>query len=140
MVLIAEPEAGDSETLLSGPQGQLLDAMLVACGIARERVYVASLLPRHTPMSDWAALGAAGLGEIALHHIALATPQRMWVFGHNILPLVGHDPAKSPADLHNINHDGGSVTVLAAGDLAALLSRPKTRAAWWARWLDWTGT
>ncbi len=138
MVLIAEPESTDAETLLSGPQGKLLEAMLSACGIARERVYLASMLPRHTPMTNWAALGEGGLGAIALHHIALAAPQRVWVFGHNILPLLGHDPVKSPADFHRIDSGGGSVTVLAAGDLATLVARPKARAAWWARWLEWS--
>ena len=139
MVLVAEPEAGDGATLLAGPQGKLLDSMLAVCGIARDDAYVASLLPRHTPMCDWDAVAQAGLGTIALHHLALAAPQRVWVFGQTVLPLIGHDPAKSPADLQFLNHEGGSVAVLAAGDLATLLARPRARAAWWARWLEWTG-
>ena len=139
MVLVAEPEAGDTDTLLSGAQGRLLDAMLAACGIAPEQAYIASVLPRHTPMPDWAALKEAGLGKIALHHIALAAPQRVWVLGQTILPLVGHDPAKSSADLRNINHEQGSVAGFAGNDLATLLARPKARATWWARWLDWMG-
>ncbi len=139
MVLVPEPEGADAGVLLSGPQGKLLDAMLSACAIAPERAYIASVLPRHTPMPDWAALGEAGLGAIALHHIALAAPERVWVFGQSILSLIGHDPAKNPVGLRNINHEAGSVAVLAAGDLATLLARPGARAAWWARWLDWTG-
>ena len=138
MILVAEPEADDSDHLLSGPLGRFLDAMLDAMDISPENTYRASVLPRNTPLADWAALTEAGLGEVTLHHIGLVGPERVMVFGRNILPLIGHDPTQNPASLVNINHQNGIVPLLAGWDLAALLSRPKARSAHWQRWLEWT--
>lgn len=138
MVLVAEPEASDRDELLSGPLGAFLDSMLAAMGIAAERTYRAAVLPRHTPLADWDAVARSGMGEAVLHHIGLAAPERLVVFGRNILPLLGHDPAQSPANLQNIDHQGKSIPVIAGWDLAALVARPKAQSAFWQRWLDWT--
>ena len=138
MILVAEPETDDTDQLLSGPLGRFLDAMLGAMEISPENTYRASVLPRNTPLADWAALGKAGLGDITLHHIGLVAPERIMVFGRNILSLIGHDPAQNPASLVNINHQDGNIPLLAGWDLAALLSRAKARAAHWQRWLEWT--
>lgn len=138
MVLVGEPEREDSAELLSGPQGRLLDAMLAANGTQPDSVYRASMLPRPMPHADWPALAARGLGELALHHIALAAPQRLIVFGSHILPLLGHDPANNPATFTQINHVGSIVPVLALRDLAVLLERPRWKAGLWRAWLDWT--
>lgn len=138
MVVVAHPEAGDSDTLLSGPQGRGLDAMLGAMGIAPEAAYVASALPRHTPHADWAAAASAGLGTALLRHIKLVAPKRLIVFGDNILPLMGNDLPKSHADFLNINHVGGKIALLVARELGALLERPRWKAGFWQRWLEWT--
>src|SRR5690606_34433853 len=45
MVIVPRPEAEDSDMLLSGPQGRLLDAILQAMGIASTAAYVTSALP-----------------------------------------------------------------------------------------------
>lgn len=140
MVLVPEPEADDRDTLLSGPLGKFINAMLDAMGIAPEAVYVASALPRNTPLADWQGIAAGGMGALTLHHIGLVAPQRLAVFGRNILPLLGHDPAQSPANLQFVNHEGGRVPVIAGWDLAALLARSKARSAFWQRWLEWTDT
>ncbi len=137
MVLVAEPEAQDTGRLLSGPQGRLLDGMLAALGISPDQAYVASALPRHTPMADWTGLTAAGLGRILVHHIMLAAPKRLIVFGGNVLPLLGNDLPNSSADLPGFNHEGISVPILSAMELAALLARPRTKAKLWHRLLDW---
>ena len=139
MILVAEPEQGDTEVLLSGPQGRLLDAMLAAMGTAPGDAYVASVLPRHTPHADWTAPAARGLGELARHHVALVEPKRLIVFGSNILPLLGHDPAQNPAASAQFQHEALTLPMLAARDLAVLLERPRWKAAFWQTWLDWTG-
>lgn len=143
MVLVDHPEAEDRERLLSGPQGRLLDAMLRAMGlagsgVAGDAVYVAACLPRHMPLPDWAALDAAGLGQVVRHHIALVQPQRLLVFGRHILPLLGHDPAKSAEPLRCFNHEGVTVPLLSARSLAALADKPRMKARLWQEWLDWT--
>jgi uracil-DNA glycosylase len=139
MVLVDYPEASDRETLLSGPHGKLLSAMLRAFGIAEEQAYVAGVLPRHTPLPDWTALNAAGLGQVLAHHIALAAPQRLLALSAHISPLLGHDPALSAANLQEFNHGGQTIPLLVAPGLEDLIARPRRKAALWQRWLDWTG-
>lgn len=137
MVLVDHPESGDSQVLLSGEQGRLVDAILAALGIAPDAAYIASLLPRHMPMPDWPALAAAGLGKIALHHIALAAPQRVLSFGPHVSSLIGHDPAKSADPLRHFYHLDPSIPALAAPGLTTLMARPRGKAALWQALLDW---
>lgn len=139
MVIVPEPEREDSDTILSGPQGRLLDAMLSAFGFDRRQVYCASAIPRHLPGADWAAIEAAGLGLALNKHIALVAPKRIAVFGATILPLIGHAPPQGAADLRNINHEDANVPMLACRSLAALLERPLWKASVWHAWLELTG-
>ena len=139
MVLVADPEEGDADRLLSGPHGKVLAGVLAALQLGEDRVYIASALPRRTPMPDWNQLAAEGLGHLVQHHIALAAPKRLLLFGSGILSLLGHDPANKPEFLPVINHDRRSLPLLAAMDLAALLARPRAKAGLWQRLLDWTG-
>jgi DNA polymerase len=138
MIIVPEPEREDSERLLSGQQGRLLDAMLAAMGIALENTYVASALPRHLPMADWAEIAAQGFGEVLARHVALASPRRLIAFGQNVLPLLGNDPANSPAVSRTFNHEGLTIPLLTGRSLAALLERPRWKAGLWQGWLDWT--
>lgn len=139
MVLVGQPEADDRETLLAGPQGRLLDAMLAAFGLGRADTYVASILPRHTPAADWKGLAEAGMGALVAHHIALAAPRRLLVFGRGgVSALVGHDPAQGAPPSPEFNHEGGSVPLTIAPALETLLDRPALKAGLWTRWLEWT--
>lgn len=139
MVLVPYPESQDGDRLLSGSQGQLLDAMLTALGFDPAEVYVASCLPRHMPLPDWGALKRAGLGEIAAHHIALAQPQRLLLLDPNISSLLGHDPAKSGDPFTQFNHGGAMWPTLTAPGLDILMARPRSKARLWQALLDWTG-
>ncbi|MFM2301794.1 MAG: hypothetical protein RLZZ84_1530 [Pseudomonadota bacterium] len=138
MVLVDNPEAEDTDRLLSGAQGRMLDAILEALGMPIDQAYIASALPRHTPMPDWEALHAAGLGDIARHHINLAAPRRLLVFGGHISSLLGHDPTKSAEPLREFHHDGASMPALIAPGLAALMARPRGKARLWQELLDWS--
>lgn len=138
MVLVAMPEEGDRDTLLSGPQGRLLDGFLAAAGLAPEQVYRAAALPRHTQLADWGELERQGLGAVLAHHVALAKPKRLIVLGRNILPLCGHDPAQGAQKLRAFNHEGGRVPALYEVGLERLLSNWQSRARLWQRWLEWT--
>lgn len=144
LVLIEQPEAVDMDALLAGPEGTLLTAILAAMAIPSEAVYFASALPRHMPMPDWDALRVAGLADLTAHHIALAAPQKVIVFGQNALPsgispLPDHDPANSAASLLRFNHELANIPVMTAPPLAGMLARPRWKAAFWQRWLEWTG-
>lgn len=139
MVLVDHPEAEDGERLLSGPQGRLLDAILRALGLTADAAYVAACLPRHMPLPDWAALDAAGLGEVTRHHVALAGPRRLLVLGRHISPLLGHDPTKTAEPLRHFNHEGRTIPLLVGRSLAALAGQPRGKAGLWHALLDLTG-
>lgn len=137
MVLVDHPEAQDHDVLLSGPQGKLIQAILGALGIASEQTYLAAALPRHMPMPDWPALAEAGLGEVLAHHVALAQPRRVLVFGAHVSSLLGHDPAKTSGFLPNLGHEGANMPILVAPELSALAARPRGKARLWQALLDW---
>lgn len=138
MIVVDMPEPEDRQSLLSGPQGKLLDAMLRAFGARREEVYLASALPRAVPAPDWRAMLELGLGQVLAHHVRLAAPERLIVFGGNVLPLLGHELPQRSAVLRTFNHEGTTVPLLASRGLSALLAQPRWKAALWQAWLEWT--
>jgi DNA polymerase len=140
MILVATPEHEDSERLLSGPQGRLLEAICAALGWADDEVYLASAIPSHDPLPDWWALAATKLGQAVLHHVSLAAPERVLILGSNVLSLIGHDMTNKPAFLPDINHEAARFPLLAELDLAALLAQPRLKGGLWGRLLDWTGS
>lgn len=138
MVVVDMPEPEDREALLSGQQGRLLDAMLAAFGARREDVYLASALPRAVPAPDWPAMLDRGLGQVLVHHIRLAAPERLLVLGTNVLPLLGHQlPQRSAVSLTFI-HEDRTIPLLASRGLPALLAQPRWKALLWQAWLEWT--
>ena len=141
MVLVPMPEDGDTQHLLSGKTGKLLDAMLAAMGTNRASIYLASALPSRVTMPDWHALATQGLGDILAHHLALAKPQRLLIFGKSgISTLLGHDLPNNPDTLRAFNQEDHRVSAVSAFDLEAILAKPALKAGLWNRLLQWTGT
>ncbi|RJX67018.1 hypothetical protein D6858_11830 [Tsuneonella suprasediminis] len=138
MVLIAQPEESDTERLLSGPTGALLDGFFNAAGIDRDKAAVVAALPRHTPVPDWRGLADRELGKLLSYHVSLYAPKRMLILGRNILPLCGHDLAQGAATLQIFNHDRGEIPAMAEVGPERLLANAASRARLWQRWLDWT--
>jgi DNA polymerase len=138
LMLVPMPEEGDSEILLSGAQGRLLASFALAARLAPEAVTVAAALPRHTPLPDWNGLAARGHGEVLLHLLGLARPDRLIVFGRSILPLLGHDPAQVAPVLSQLTIQGRPVPLLATYAPENLLKSARERASLWQRWLEWT--
>jgi uracil-DNA glycosylase len=138
MLLVPMPEAEDGETLLSSREGRLLASLATAMGLGLEQTYLAAALPRHTPLPDWERLTVEGLGEILLHHIHLADPQRLIVLGMRVLPLLGHDPAQAAPAVSELSIQGRTVPMLTSYAPDRLLGNARQRAALWQRWLDWT--
>ena len=122
MVLTGQPDAGDREVLLTGEQGQLLTRILRAMGLEDSQVYLASALPRATPMPDWDDLAARGLADLTRHHIALAGPMRLITFG------------KAPQMLAR---DIG-IPALAAPQLETLARSAAHKRRFWTQWLEWS--
>lgn len=138
MVLVGDPEPADAEILLSGAQGGLLDGFLASAGLASDAVYIASVLPRATPHADRAGIAAAGYGVVLSRHVALVRPRRVIAFDGNNLPLSGNVWPNTPESLLHFNHEAGTVPLLVARGLAALLERARWKAGLWQGWLDWT--
>jgi len=139
MIIVGQPEEQDTDRLLSGQQGQVLSGFLRAAGIAADTLlYVASALPRHTLRPDWGEVDSVGYGQLLAHHIRLAAPKRLIVFGRDILALFPHESAQDSAFLQFINHDSRNIPLLPARDLANLARRGGFRAKFWQQWLDFT--
>ena len=138
MVLVPEPEREDRERLLSGAQGRLLAAMLAAMGVGEDEIYLASALPRPTPVPDWERLAAQGLGRVLTHHVGLVHPTRLLALGSDVLSLLGHDLPNNPADRREFDSQGLRIPLLGTRSLGSLLARPVWKAEVWQAWLDWT--
>ncbi|MCK0128231.1 uracil-DNA glycosylase family protein [Erythrobacter sp. F6033] len=138
MVLVCDPEERDSDTILSGPQGELLNNMLAAMGLAKESVYVASALPRHTPMADTSSIAQSGMDAVTALHIQLVAPKRVIAFGANILPFFGHDRSQEFTSLREINHTSVNTPLLMSEGLDAMMSMPRLKARFWRRWIEWS--
>lgn len=138
MILVAMPEAGDTEQLLGGPEGRLLANFALAAGLDPSALHVASALPRHMAAPHWGHLRAAGLGDVLRLHISLAGPKRLLVMGRDILPLLGNDPAQAAPGPGQLAVDGGAVPMLGTYAPSRLLAHPRLRSGFWRQWLDWT--
>lgn len=139
MVLVAQPSEDDADILLEGREGAFLASMLAAMGFSPGTVYLAAALPRRTPVPDWSALAAGGLGKVLAHHIGLVAPKRVIVFGSGILPLLGHDPAQNAKNSRTFNHGELRVPLFATLDLGVIADRPARKARLWQSWLEFTG-
>ncbi len=135
MVLVPQPEATDTDRLLSGPQGRLLANILAAMGLDESAVYIAAALPSHTPMADLAALAADGMDAVTAHHVSLVAPARLVAFGTGLGPMLG-TPSGQP--LREINHAGCKVPATLSETLDALMEMPRLKARFWRRWMEWS--
>lgn len=141
MVLVPQPEAEDSDRLLSGPQGRLLANILAAMGLDENAVYIAAALPAHTPMADLPALAAGGMDAVTAHHVGLVAPARLVAFGSTLGPMLGGGSAGSgDQPLREINYSAGKVPVLSSEALDALMDMPRLKARFWRRWMEWSAT
>jgi len=140
MIVLGQPETESGDDLVGEAAGRMLAAMLKAMQVAPEETYLASALPRPMPVPDWGDLGRRGLAEVLRHHIALARPQRVLVFGEGVLSLLGHDPAQNAQNSLQLYQQDRTIGVLGARDLALLGRRPAWRARFWRDCLDWTGS
>ncbi len=135
MILVATPEPGDEDTLLSGPQGRLLTSIVAAMGFNEDDIYLASVVPQAMPLADGQELLRAGFARVLVHHVSLVRPEQLLVFGTNILPLLGHDAAQQPETVHHFEASGENIPLCVAEGLDALLGMPRLKARFWRRWL-----
>ena len=134
MLVAPMPEAGDTASLLAGPQGIMFANICRALGVNPAAAYIASALPCHMPLPDWDDLRFDGLGAVLARHVELAKPARVILFGGKLPALLGHDPAAPPDSFREI----AGVPALATFAPDRLLDHPRQRARLWHRLLEWT--
>ena len=133
MTLVAMPEENDTERLLSGREGALLSSFLSAASLDEDAVRIASILPCRTVAPDWSRAGEDGVAEFTRHHVALARPQRLLVFGKGLKPPLGLADGEAALALGDL-----TVPVIFAPRLDRLLRQPGQRKQFWNQWLEWT--
>ena len=83
--------------------------MLAAIGRGRDSIYLAALSPVRTPTGTIGEAEAARLAEIARHHIGLAAPKALLLFGDACgKALVGSAVAGARARWHEVSTGGGA--------------------------------
>ena len=127
---LADPAAG---RMLSGDSGVLFDKMLNAIGKSRETVYLAAFSSGRTPGGQISLETAAVLTPIALHHIALVKPDKLWLMGQAVSrAILGADARPGQGHLRKFNHEGRSMDAVASFAPRFLLQQPKWKAGAWA--------
>ena len=131
MILCDMPEAADRAALMEdGPVARLFDAMLAALGLSRDAVHLGALCVARPAGGRVPPEQMAQLGRIARHHVALASPKRLLVFGQAAqVALFGADARRG--DLTVFNHDPAQVPAIATLPPRLLLERPEWKAGVW---------
>ena len=134
MILVDMPSAADAAAgrLLSGEAGILFDKMMGAIGRARDSLYLASLSPCRTPTGSLDAASSAALGEIARHHVALAAPSALLLFGDACArALLGSAVAAARGKWHELATAAGPIRALATIRPEKLINQPNLKKHAW---------
>ncbi|HMS18952.1 uracil-DNA glycosylase family protein [uncultured Sphingorhabdus sp.] len=134
MVLVDFPEEADlaAGKLGSGPIGQLLQAMLKACGYAPQSVHLSALAHSRPASGALPPQDIPILGEFARHQIKVAQPGRLLLLGSAVSEaLLGEELMSARANLPDFNQDGGILTAVATFHPRTLLARPVLKAQAW---------
>jgi uracil-DNA glycosylase len=135
MIVVDMPGLGDVDAgqILSGEIGKMFDRMLGSIHWSRTTTYVVPLCPTLVPTSMIAESSLARLGEIALHHIALARPKQVWLMGDAVSrAILGMDMMKARGVLHRINQHNGSIEAVVSFSPRFLFQNPRRKGDAWA--------
>lgn len=134
MVLLDMPSAEDvaAGRLLSGEAGMLFDRMLQAIGRGRDSIYLASLSPVRTATGIVPLDAAEPLAAIARHHIGVAAPKAVLLFGDACAKaLLGLAVLKARGRWHEIATPRRTVRALATIRPEKLLGQPALKKHAW---------
>lgn len=135
MVLIDLPEPGDVEAgkLIAGEVGALFDNMLSAIKFDRSQILMSALAPSRIPSGRIAREDEKRLGEIALHHIGLVAPKRLWIVGEAASrAILGMELQSARGRKHILNHSGGTVEAVASLHPRLLVNNAQRKKLAWA--------
>jgi uracil-DNA glycosylase family 4 len=135
MIMTDMPAAEDCGTgsLLSGEVGRLFDRMLAAIGRDRNSIYLASLSCLRSPDGRFTSGAAQDCARLALHHIGLASPKALLLFGDACSKaLLGLPMAQARGRWHEIATHAGPVRTIVTLPPSYLLAQPSAKALAWA--------
>lgn len=137
VILADMPCPGDSDRLMQGAEGRLLDRMLAAIGLQRESVYVASLAIARPVTGMIPPDQEQRLIELARHHLSLLAPERLLLFGSAAAKVAA--AGNSAYDgLEDVNLFGGKTRAVASHHPRFLMERPAAKSEAWKHllWLS----
>jgi uracil-DNA glycosylase len=135
MIMTDMPAADDcgTGTLLSGEVGRLFDRMLAAIGRDRSSIYLASLSCLRSPDGRFTSGAAKDCARLALHHIGLASPKALLLFGDACAKaLLGLPMAQARGRWHEVATHAGPVRTIVTLPPSYLLAQPSAKALAWA--------
>jgi DNA polymerase len=130
MVLVDMPAAPDA--LLAGEAGVMFENMMRAIGRGLDAIYAAPLSVVRTPTGRLAAADLAALAPIARHHVALARPKALLLFGDSCAQaLAGAPAARARGRWHDIETPAGAVRAIATMSPQFLVKQPERKREVW---------
>jgi DNA polymerase len=135
MIMIDMPSAEDCSagTLLSGDVGRLFDRMLAAIGRDRSTVYFAALSCLRSADGRLAGPQERQCALLARHHIGLAAPRALLLFGDaTAKSLLGLPVTRARGRWHEVATHSGPVRTIATLSPRQLLTHPAQKAHAWA--------
>ena len=135
MILTDMPSTEDcsSGSLLSGEVGRLFDRMLAAIGRDRASIYLASLSCLRSPSGGFTGETASQCATLARHHIGLAQPRALLLFGDTCSKaLLGLPMVQARGRWHEIATHAGPIRALVTLPPSYLLEQPSGKAHAWA--------
>ncbi|MEZ0241985.1 MAG: uracil-DNA glycosylase family protein [Sphingomonas sp.] len=132
MILTDMPEADDTESLMGGATGRLLDRMLAAIGQKRDSVHLASLAWARPMTGQVPADAEASLVALARHHVELVGPKKLLLLGQTANRVLGTTNGSGLANgIHDFNHSRGNTVSVATYHPRFLMERPAAKAEAW---------
>lgn len=134
MVFLDFPEEEDlrAGTLGQGPVGQLLQAMLKACGYGPDNVYIGALAYSRPATGALPEPDVKLLNDFARHQIKVVKPRKLLLLGAAVADtLLGEDLMTARANLRDFNQDGANLTSVTSFHPRTLLVRPVLKAQAW---------
>lgn len=134
MVFVDFPEEEDLRTgaLGHGAVGNLLHAMLKACGYASHEVYLTALAHSRPASGAIPPQDIALLGDFARHRIGLAKPQKLLLLGSSVSEaLMGKSLMEARTITPDFNQNGCNLSGAVTFHPRTLLSRALLKAQAW---------
>ncbi|MBC9031460.1 uracil-DNA glycosylase [Sphingomonas sp. JC676] len=133
------PEPDDTDALLTGPSGRLLDRMLAAVGLSRDSVYIASLATARPLTGRIPSEQQARLVALARHHLGLIAPKKLLILGQATSCVLDEtSDAAGFNRIHEINHSGVTMRVLATYHPRWLLDHAAAKQIVWKHLLPFS--